>query len=137
MIRHEDVGRLDVAVHYPLGVRRIQRVGNLNREIDRGVDVERPVSDPLVQPAALEQFHRDEPPPFPFPDVVDRADVRVVQRRGRARLAQVPIDRAGVPGAGLEHELQRDVTVEARVLGLPDDTHPTLANLFDQAVVQQ
>ncbi len=123
-------------MHDALGVRCGERVGNLDRKLDRGVHVERHASDSLVQPAAFEQLHHDEPPAFPFPDVVNRADVRVVQRRGRARLAQMPVDRIGIPRVGFGHELQRDMAVEARVLGLPDHTHAALADLFDQAVVE-
>ena len=49
----------------------------------------------------------------------------------------MPVDRIGILRAGLGHELQRDVAVQARVLGLPDHTHPTFADLLDQAVVEQ
>jgi hypothetical protein len=49
----------------------------------------------------------------------------------------MPVDRIRIPGTGLGHELQGNVAVEARVLGLPDDAHPALADLLDQAVVQQ
>ena len=124
-------------MHDTLGVRRVQRIGNLSRELDRGVHVERLAPDLLVQSAALQQLHHDEPPAFPFSDVVNRADVRVVQRRGRARLAQMPVDRIGILSSGLGHELQGDVAVEASVLGLPDDAHPALTDLLDQTVVRQ
>ena len=33
--RHEDVGRLDVAMHDPLAVRRIEPVGNLYRDAEQ------------------------------------------------------------------------------------------------------
>ena len=43
-----------------------------------------------------------------------------------------------VPGEDLAEQLQRGpLPVELRVLGLPDDTHPALADLLDQAVVEQ
>ena len=45
---------------------------------------------------------------------------------------------AGEPIAwGWNDSDQCDVPVELRVLGLPDDTHPALADLLDQAVVEQ
>ena len=46
------------------------------------------------------------------------------------------VDGLRIPRPLLRHELQRDLPVEARVLGLPDHTHPALADLLDQAVVQ-
>ena len=33
-------------------------------------------------------------------------------------------------------ELQRDMALQARVLRFPDDAHPALADLLDQALVQ-
>ncbi len=121
----------------PLGVRGGERVGDLDRELDRGLDLHRFAADVLLERPALQQLHDDEPPPLPLADVVDRADVRVVERRGGARLAQVAVDGFRVLGALLGNELQRDVAMEASVLGLPDDAHPALADLLDQAVVQQ
>ena len=44
---------------------------------------------------------------------------------------------ASVFSTRLGHELQSHVAAQARVLGLPDDTHAALADLFDQAVVRQ
>jgi hypothetical protein len=36
----------------------------------------------------------------------------------------------------LGQHLQRDMALELRVLGLPDDTHPAFADLLEQAVVE-
>jgi hypothetical protein len=40
------------------------------------------------------ELHRDVPPSFGLADLVDRDDVRVVQRRGGAGLANEALDRA-------------------------------------------
>ena len=45
-------------------------------------------------------------------DVVDRADVRMVQRRGDARLAPEAFERLGVRGQLARQELERDLTAE-------------------------
>ncbi len=49
----------------------------------------------------------------------------------------MPSEAPGVAASVFGHELQRHVAVQACVLGLPDDTHPTFADLLDQAVVEQ
>ena len=36
----------------------------------------------------------------------------------------------------LGKDLQRNLAAELRILGPPNDTHPTLADLLDQAVVE-
>ena len=47
------------------------------------------------------------------------------------------IDRGVFPLLALGHELECDMPVQSRVLGLPHDTHTALADLLDQAVVEQ
>ena len=41
-IGQEDVAGLDVAVDDPVGVRRVQRVGDLDADVDELMDLERP-----------------------------------------------------------------------------------------------
>ena len=67
-------------------------------------------------------------------DVVDRADVRMVQRGGRARLAAEPVERLGVAGDVLRQKLERDGPAEPGVFGLVDDTHPAVAEFGHDAV---
>ena len=91
----EDVGGLDVAVDDALRVRGVEGVCNLDPEIERDFERERPVVDAVLQRLAVEELHRDERLALGLADVVDRADVRVVERRGRARLALEALERAG------------------------------------------
>ena len=68
-------------------------------------------------------------------DVVDRADVRVVQRRGDARFARgsgrAPRDRP----RGRRQELQRDLPAEPDVLGAVDDAHAAAAQPLDDPIM--
>ncbi len=68
-------------------------------------------------------------------DVVDRADVGVLERGGRAGLALKPLERLSVAGQLLGQELQRHAAAELQVLGLVDDAHAAAAELRDDAVV--
>src|SRR5262245_19581454 len=54
--------------------------------------------------------------PLVFADVVDRADVRVVQRRDRARLAFKPPQPMGIGRERCRENLDRHVPAEPRVL---------------------
>ena len=69
--------------------------------------------------------------------VVDRDDVRVVDRRGQPRLAQEPLAEAHVLGQLRREDLQRDVAVEREVVGAVDDAHPAAAEQRLQPVAGQ
>ena len=68
-------------------------------------------------------------------DVVDRADVRVVERRGRLGLASEPLQGDLITEELLGQELERHAASQPRVLGLVDDTHPSAAELVDDPIV--
>ena len=74
--------------------------------------------DAVLERLALEQLHGDERPALEFSDVVNRADVRMIERRRGARLAAKPLDRLRVLGDVVGKELQRHVPAEAGVLAL-------------------
>jgi hypothetical protein len=70
-------------------------------------------------------------------DVVDRADVRVVQRRRRLRFAREPAQRLWIPRELFGDELERHRTAEARVVGLVNDAHAAAAQPGDDTVVRE
>ncbi len=133
--RHPQVGRLDVAMHDALGVRRLERVRDLDRDGEDLVHRHRPPSHHLGQGLAVEQLHHDEVLLLVLLDRVDRADAGVVERRGGARLALEPLERARVPRHLGAQELERHAPPELRVLGLVDDAHAAAAELADDGVV--
>ena len=86
----EDVGGLDVAVDDARGMRGVQRVGDLDAHVEHRGQAQRTGGEPILQRRALQILHDDERPPVLLADVVDGADVRVVQRRRRLRFAREP-----------------------------------------------
>ena len=133
---HEDVRGLDVTVQHALRVRRVDRRGNLEREVEHGVDRHRVPADRLGERAPVEQLHGEEALPLALLDRVDRADVRVVQRRRRARLAQEALDGGRRRRQLGRQELERDDPAEAEILGLVDDTHAAGAETIDDPVMR-
>ncbi len=74
-------------------------------------------------------------PAVVFADVVNRADIRVVERRSRAGLPMESFQGLAVGGNVVRKELQGYVSAEPGVFGLVDDAHTTAAQLFEDTVV--
>jgi hypothetical protein len=72
-----------------------------------------------------------------FVKTIDGGDVGVVQRGQQLGLAVEARQPLGLARHVGRKHLDRDLAVEGGVLGLPDHAHPALADLLDQAVVQQ
>lgn len=135
VVCHHDVGRLDVPVDDPLLVGFVQAFSDLDCERENVIDGERPLLDPVLESPALDKFHRDEGSAVVFIDLVDRADVGMVE--GGRRPGFVYEAGLGVFIAreiGVE-ELEGDGPFELRVLGLVDHAHPALAELGEDLVV--
>jgi hypothetical protein len=121
--RDDDVGRLEVAVNDAVPVRVDEGVGNLEAVTDDRLGGETAVRDQLRQRLAVDELHRDERSPVRRADLVDRADVRMVERRGGARLSQEAGLVGGVRiGTGVD-ELDGDQAVQTLVVGPVDHAH--------------
>ncbi len=79
-IGDEDIGRLDIAVNDALGMRRVQRIGNFNREREQHLQFKWLATDAILQRHAFEAFHGDVGCSPAVADFVDSADIRMVQR---------------------------------------------------------
>ena len=69
-------------------------------------------------------------------DIVNRADVWMIEGRGGAGLALEPFDRTRIPRQFLGEEFQRDGTSQPRVFGQVDDAHAALTQLFQDVIVR-
>src|ERR1019366_6767111 len=90
----------------------------------------------MLQRHAIEEFHGNERSTVLLVNVVDGADVGMVQRRGGASFAPEALQRQPVVSQIVGKKLEGDETAETRVLGLVDHTHPPAANLLQNAVVR-
>ena len=89
----------------------------------------------VLQRLALQQLHGDERAAFEFSNIVNGADVGMIERGCSARLAAEPFDRLRIVGNVVRKEFQRDAPAEARVLGLVDHAHSPAAQFFQDVVV--
>ena len=128
-LRDEDVRRLDVPVDEPAVVRRVERARDLLQQVERLPEPERPLLlQQRAQVDALDVAHGDVEEAVRLARVVDRDDVRVVERGGDLRLADEALAEGVVAGQRRRHQLERDLPPQLHVLGLVDDAHAAAAD---------
>src|SRR6266852_1170930 len=110
-------------------MRCVESLGNLDAQIEHRFDLQRLASDPVPERLSLQQFHGDEGSPVGLVNLVDRADVRVVQGGRSLGLPLKTAESLCVVGEFVGKELQGDVTTELQVFGLVDHAHAPTADL--------
>ena len=101
----------------------IEGIGDLGRVVDDFVSRERPARQPRGQRFALEELHDQEGDAVLFAEVVQDADVRVVQRPDDAGFAIEALAQLRVGRELRGQDLDRDLTIEAGVDGAVHMAH--------------
>jgi len=84
----------------------------------------------------FEVFHGDECQAVFFADVVNGADVGMVQRRRRLRFAPEAGNRLGIAGDALRKKLESHEAVQSGILSFVHHTHAAATELLDDAVMR-
>ena len=113
--RDEQVLGLEIAMDDPLLVRRREPARDGDGIVDRLAHRQRPGRQPLPERLPFEQLRDDERRASFGADVVDREDVRMVQRRGGACFLLEAVQRSGSAEKDDGQHLDRDVASEPRV----------------------
>ncbi len=133
---NKQIGGFDIAMHDSLRVSGIERISNLHTPVKDLFHIQRLAANQVLERLSLQQLHGDEVLAIRFVDLVNRADVRVVER-GRGE--SFPLE--GLAGSRIilqfcRQELQRDMAVQLEVFGFVHHTHPAAAELFNDAIVR-
>src|SRR5262245_3040124 len=115
-------------------VRRIKRIRHLDPDVDGLMDPGRAMRQQIAQGLTLEQLHHQVWAALVLADVVNRADVGMVQRRCGTGFAAETLQRTRV-GQIFRDELEGDGTSEAGVFARVHDTHPASAQLGGDPIV--
>src|SRR5882672_4290390 len=118
------------------GMRGIETVGNFNGQIEQRFGVDGTAVDAVLQGLAFKELHDDESLAVFLVDLVDGADVGMVQRRGGAGFALKAVQGLTVFGEFIGEKLKGDETAELDVLGPVYDTHASAAQFLDNAVMR-
>src|SRR5437763_1221922 len=92
--------------------------------------------DVVLQVATLDQLHDDERRARfgVLADVINGDDVRVTQARGRARLTSEAFEKFWLIGELRVEHLDSNMSVEQRVVRLPNSPHAASGDLADEPV---
>ncbi len=119
----------------PFGVGGIERVGDFNCDIQQPLQLQRPSLNHIPQGLALQIFHHQENPPLVLADLVNCADVGMIQRGRRTRFAAESLQSLRITGEGIGQKFEGDKAAELEVLSLINHTHPTAPDFVYNAVV--
>ena len=120
----------------PSGVSRVQCVGDIDGEREKHFHFQRTPSDAVFQGRAVQKLHGDEGLAILLTDVINGANIRMIQSGGRLRLTLKPRQGLAIAGHFRRQEFEGHKTVQARVFGLVHYTHPTATELLDHAIMR-
>jgi hypothetical protein len=109
-------------------LRRSERVADLDGVLDRDARRHRARLDHLRDRLPGHQLHDDRALSVVLDDVIDRRDVRVIERRERLRLALEAGADLRILEQGARQDLQGHLATEARVARTVDFRHATGAD---------
>ena len=116
---------------------RVERVGDLCPEPEDIGDGHRPLAQVLGERDPVDQFHDEETNVAFLSHVVEHADVRVVQRGDRLRLALEARLDLGVLRDRFGQDLDRHFSAQPRVPGPVDLAHAALSEQLEDFVVAE
>ncbi len=131
----KNIRGLDVAVNDSLGVRGVEAVRDFDAGVEEFGDFDGPAVDAVLERLAFEKFHGDERAALEIADVVDGADVWMIERGCGARFTAETFDGLGVLRNVIGQKFQRDTAAEARVLRFVYDAHSAAAQFFQHGVM--
>ena len=132
----ENICRLHVAVHDAFTVRGIKRVGHFDRNVQKTIHRHRLAGYQVLERAAIEILHGDKGVAVLLRDLVNCADVGVIQRGCGSCFATEPFKRLRVAGDVFRKEFQRNEAAELVVLGFVDDAHASTTEFLDHSIVR-
>src|SRR5262249_11884570 len=133
---NENVCRFNVAMDDSFGVSSFKRVGYLRRQFQQFVCLQWASAQALPQRLALKQLHDDERMTFGLVDIMDCANVGMIESRSGLRLTAESRKGSWILPQIRRQKLQRDRARYPGVLGFVDNTHAAATKPFHDTVVR-
>jgi hypothetical protein len=132
----ENVGGLDVPVNNACRVSRVESVSDFDCLCEKLLNFRRTPADSMLQRHAIEKLHGDERMTGMFADLIDGADVGMIQRGRRARFTAKALQGLGVLLQMIGQEFQGHEAAQFDILSFVDHTHAPTAELLDDAIMR-
>jgi len=126
---------LDLSSRGGKSVRGIQGISDLNRQVHDLIGLEWLAGNTLAQRLAFEQLHCNEGSLLEFVDIMDDADVGMIQSGSRAGFPPKPLQHSVICGVVLRKKLESQDATKPDILSLVHHTHTAAAELFQDPVV--
>ncbi len=128
--------RLDVTMNNPFGVRRIERVRELNAHIEQTIKRQWAAIQFCAETLALKQLHRDKRLAAVVFHRINRADVGMIQSRCSTSLQQKAVEGRGIASQFRRKKLKRHAASKSEILGFVNHAHPATAQAARDAVMR-
>src|SRR5262249_4778505 len=113
----------------------VERVANLDAQLQYCFDLQWLASDHVPEDLPLQQFHRYECFPVGFINLVNRADVRVVQRGRSFGLPREAAEGLWMGGEFAGKNLEADMAPQLQIFCLVHNPHTPTADFAEYPVV--
>jgi len=117
-------------------VRGVEGVGKLDGPRQNYLGLQWSPANPVLQRQPVQKLHGDLGLVATLADVVNRADVGMIESGGGTSFTSETFQCLRVSGNVIRQELERNETTELGVLGFVNDAHTADAELFDYAVAR-
>ncbi len=131
----KNVGWFDVAVDDIFGVSGVESVGDVDGKFENGFEIEGSAGDGVLERFAFEALHGDEGFAVFLTDVVDGANVGVIEGGCGSCFTLKTGECLRIFCDGVGKKFERDETAQARVFAFVDDTHAATTEFLDDAVM--
>src|ERR1700693_346261 len=98
-------------------------IGDFNANFENGINLDRAAVDAMLQGLAFEQLHDDERSIIVFADIVNGADIGMVQGGSGASFALKAFEGLRIGGRVFGKEFKGYAVVEAGIFGAIDHAH--------------
>src|ERR1700690_726368 len=113
-----------------------ERVDDRQSQTKKGLDRQGTPANHRFERPAFQQLHGNKALAILLSDVIDRANIRMAQRRSRFSLAPETTDGLWIVSNIIGQEVEGHKAMQAHVLGLVNDAHASAAKFFHNAVVR-
>ena len=127
---HQNVARLDVAMHHSAVVRELDRIADLRNQLERQIGDHAAALDQAREIRPVDVFHREKEPSVALAEFMDRHDPRMIERRQGLRLTLETLAEAsrGIPL--IRQDLERDKAVQTFLPRLEHRAHAASSHQF-------